>query len=207
MRHRIHALANSLDRHGVIAAKYHWLIFLCLLLLLPTRRLGLFLHPNFYDEDAQVWFAQAYSGGWLHSLAVPEAGYLNTLQRVLTGAALVVPFHLAPLTDAVMGLIVQVLPVPVLLSSRCRSWSPLSTRFVFAGLYALFPNAMEIHVVLTNSQWHLAPLLLLLAFAEPPVTPAGRMADVTFFLFAGFCGPFGSCCTVRLVTTLTSALH
>ncbi len=190
-RQRLLDFADAIDLREAVPVRIQFLLFLLLFAILPTRRLGLFIHPNFYAEDAQVWFVQAYSGGWLHSLTLPEAGYLNTLQRLLTGLALIVPFHLAPLVDAVLGLLLQILPVPILLSARCRNWSPLSVRCMFAGLYALFPNGNEIHVVLTNSQWHLALVLLLLAFAEPPRTNAGKVLGAAFFLLAGFCGPFG----------------
>lgn len=183
--------ADTLDLQTALSFRAQWSLALLLFFLLPTRRLSLFVHPNFYAEDAQVWFSQAYSGGWLHSLTLPDSGYLSTLQRLLTGFALIVPFHLAPLVDAIVGLIVQILPVPILLSERCRNWSPLSVRCIFAGLYALFPNGSEIHVVLTNSQWYFALALVLLAFAEQPKTLFGKVADIAFFLLAGICGPFG----------------
>lgn len=190
-RRRLLKFADALDLQEALSPRVQWLLCFLLLVILPTRRPGLFLHANFYAEDGNVWYAQAYSGGWLHSLTLPQAGYLQTLQRLLTGFALLVPFHLAPIVDAIAGLLFQVLPVSILLSRRCRNWSPLSVRCLFAGLYAFFPNGSETHVVLTNSQWHLALMLPLLAFAEPPKTRLGKIVDLLFFLFAGFCGPFG----------------
>jgi len=150
----------------------------------------LFTHPQFYAEDGAVWYAQAYNTGWLHSLTLPEAGYLNTLQRLVAGPALLLPFADAPLFMTICGLLIQWLPVAILLSSRCRRWSPLSLRLLFAALYVAIPNAREIHVVLTNAQWHLAVAVLLLAFSTPPESLRARLFDIAVFLVTGFSGPF-----------------
>ncbi len=165
-------------------------VFLLVLLALFTRRPGLFLHAQFYAEDGAVWFEQAYNSGWLHSLTLPEGGYLNTLQRLVAGLALLVPFRWAPLMMAIAGLLIQALPVTLLLSARCRSWGPLFLRCVFAVIYVVLPNSREVHVVLTNAQWHLALALALIAFAAPPASWGGRLFDVLLFAIGSVSGPF-----------------
>ena len=165
-------------------------VFALVLLALFTRRPALFLHAQFYAEDGRAWFAQAYNSGWRHSLTLPEGGYLNTLQRLVAGFALLVPFRWAPLLMAVAGLLIQALPVPVLLSARCRSWGTLPLRCVFAAIYVVLPNSLEVHVLLTNAQWHLALLLALIAFAEPPAGWWGRLFDVCLFAIGSVSGPF-----------------
>ncbi len=188
---RLEAIEKSLgDLKGGLACSSQWWVFVLVLLAFVTRRPGLFLQAQFYAEDGLIWFAQAYNAGWLHSLTLPDGGYLNTLQRLVAGAALLVPFRWAPLVMAIAGLLLQVLPVTLLLSARCRSWGPLFLRCVFAVIYVVLPNSLEVHVVLTNAQWHLALTLVLVAFAEPPVSWRGRWLDVLLFALGSVSGPF-----------------
>jgi hypothetical protein len=169
-----------------------WLIasFAIALLLILLREPSLFTRPQFWAEDGKLWYAQAYNGGWLHSLTLPVSGYLCTLPRLAAGAALLVSFRWAPLVMALEGLLVQALPVPILLSARCRNWAPLPFRLLFVAVYVGIPNAREIHVLCTNSLWHLAVIEVLLAFAAAPRSLFGRIFDVVVFVVAAVSGPF-----------------
>jgi hypothetical protein len=115
---------------------------------------------------------------------------MNTLPRVGAGLSLLAPFQWAPLVAVLFGLLMQCLPVTVLLSRRCRNLGPLSMRAAFALFYVIAPNAREIHMVLTNSQWHLALAVGLLSFGSPPEGWAGRIFDVAAFSILGLSGPF-----------------
>jgi hypothetical protein len=167
------------------------LVFVLVMIALFSRCPSRLTHAQFYAEDGMFWFAQAYNLGWLHSLTLPDGGYLNTLQRLGAGLALLVPFQWAPLVMVAIGMSIQALPVTILLSPRCRNWGPLPLRLLMAAVYVAIPNSREIHVVLTNSQWHLALAEALLAFAASPLSWRGRALDGAVFLLAGFCGPFG----------------
>lgn len=169
-----------------------WLLlaFLLAALLIAMRCPSMFGHAQFYAEDGADWYADAYNYGWLHSLSIPYMGYLVTVQRIGAGLAMLLPFRWAPLALAFTGLFLQALPVPVLLSSRCRRWGPLPTRIAFAVVYIAIPNAHEIHVVCTNAQWHLAVVLAMLAFAAPPEGLAGKVFDVAVVLLGALTGPF-----------------
>ena len=59
-----------------------------------------------------------------------------------------------------------------------------------AALYVAMPNTREIHIVATNTQWHLALAALLVAFASSPRTWRGRVFDIAVLLVAAFSGPF-----------------
>jgi hypothetical protein len=167
-------------------------VLLCAVTLLAlfSRCPYLLTHAQFYAEDGAVWYAEAYNQGWLHSLTLPEAGYLNTLQRLVAGPSLLLPLRDVPFFMTFCGLLIQWLPVAILVSSRCRRWAPLSLRLLLAALYVAIPNAREIYIVLTNSQWHLAVAVLLLAFSTPPESNGGRLFDMMLFLVTGFSGPF-----------------
>ena len=177
------------DRDG-LGTGQQLLAFALATIALFSRRPSLLTHAQFYAEDGTLWFAQAYNLGWLHSLLLPEAGYFNTMPRLAAGVALLVPLQRAPLVMAIVGLLIQALPVPLLLSSRLRNWAPLPTRLLLAVIYVAMPNTREILIVATNTQWHLALAALLLAIASSPRTWLGRAFDIAVILAAAFSGPF-----------------
>jgi hypothetical protein len=165
-------------------------VFCLVLIALFTRSPSLITHAQFYAEDGPTWFAQAYNGGWLHSLLLPQAGYLQTMPRLASGLALLFPLQWAPLVMATVGLLIQALPVPILLSARLRNWADLPTRVLLAAVYVVLPNTREIHVVATNTQWHLALAMALTALASAPLTWRGRLFDIVLLLVAALSGPF-----------------
>ncbi len=187
----LNAAEARLAAEPAVSPAWRTVAFLAAALAVVSRSPDMFRHWQFYAEDGGVWFADAYNGGWLHSLTLPDGGYLNTLQRIGAGPALLAPFRYAPLLMNLFGLLWQCLPVTILLSARCRRWGSLTTRMLFAALYIAVPHAREVHVVLTNSQWHLALVVPLLLFAAPPRSRIGQVLDVLLFALAGFCGPYG----------------
>jgi hypothetical protein len=176
--------AEGLTGYGLVLAT------LLASLMVFARDPSLFLNPQFWAEDGRYWFADAYNHGWLRSLAASHAGYLNVVQRLGGGLALLAPLRWAPLPMALWGLLWQVLPVPLLLSRRCRNWAPLWVRLAFALVYIAMPNAHEIHVVCTNAQWHLALVAVLIAFASPPESPLQGAFDIAVLLVGTLSGPF-----------------
>jgi len=148
-------------------------------------------HAQFFAEDGQAWYANAYNSGGLHALLLPCTNYLVIVQRLGAWLSLFFAFATAPLIMALIGTVLQWLPVAILLSPRCRRWASLSLRVFFAAIYIAMPNASEIHVVLTNSMWHLALAAILLAFAAPPQSWVGRLFDTVIFALISLTGPFG----------------
>jgi hypothetical protein len=165
-------------------------IFAVTLLAIFSRLPGALLHPQFFAEDGWTWYQQAYNLHWLPSLGIPQAGYMQTFPRLVTGLALLFPMQWAPLVMTLAGAVIQALPVIALLSHRCAPWGPLRVRMWMAALYIAIPDAPEIHVVLTNAMWHLALLQALLAFSVPPLSWRARASDVALFLIVGITGPF-----------------
>jgi hypothetical protein len=165
-------------------------IFIAALFAIFTRLPGALLHPQFFAEDGWVWYEQAYNLHWLRSLGIAQAGYMQTLPRLVAGVALLFPLQWAPLIMNIAGALVQALPVPALLSRRCTPWGPMPVRILMAALYIAIPDAPEIHVVLTNAMWHLALLQALLAFSLPPESWRGRISDIILFGIGGISGPF-----------------
>jgi hypothetical protein len=155
-----------------------------------SRHPGMFVHAQFYAEDGWAWYQQAYNLGWLRSLTLPNAGFLQETPRLAAGLALLVPLRWAPLAMNLVGLVVQALPVTALLSARCRNWGPLPLRAAMAGLYVAIPNAEEIHVVATNAVWHMGLLQALIGLGEAPRGWRGRASDLALFTLGGLSGPY-----------------
>jgi hypothetical protein len=183
-------LWEALAGRDGLSIGWRFLVFGLVMVALFSRSPRMLTHAQFYAEDGTIWFAQAYNGGWLHSLALPQAGYLNTMPRFAAGLALLVPLRWAPLIMTVVGMTSQALPVPILLSPRLRSLAELPTRVMLAAIYVALPNASEIHIVATNSQWHLALAAALAALASSPRTWTSRLFDIAVLLVAALSGPF-----------------
>jgi hypothetical protein len=159
-------------------------------LVVIAREPGVILHPQFYAEDGQLWFADAYNRGWLASLfRTQQAGYIEILPRIAAGFALLVPLVWAPLVMNLVGILVEAAPVPLLLSRRLADWGSLRLRASFAALYLVLPCSHEIHVTVTNAQWYLAIFAALLLLARVP-RRSSRWWDAALFLLIGLDGPF-----------------
>jgi hypothetical protein len=154
--------------HDGLSFGWQVLVFLAALAAIFSRLPGTLVHPQFHAEDGWVWYQQAYNLGWLRALFITQAGYFQTLPRLVAGATLLFPMQWAPLIMNLSGAVVQALPVTALLSRRCTSWGPLPLRMLMSVIYIAIPNAPEVHIVMTNAMWHLAVLQALLALSVPP---------------------------------------
>ncbi|HEY4370866.1 MAG TPA: hypothetical protein VGN52_02930 [Burkholderiales bacterium] len=166
-----------------------WRVALGLLALLAARDAQNLLRPEFYAEDG-VWYAQAYTQG-LASLALPQAGYLNTVQRVAAVAAQPLPLAWAPLAFSLYAYALYAALLLFLLSPRLGdAWPQRGVRILFALLLVLAPATEEVFGVLTNTQWILAPLAFLVLASAPPVRAGGRCFDAAVLFLGGLSGPF-----------------
>ena len=98
--------------------------------------------------------------------------------------------HVGAAGHGARGLVRPSSPVPILLSARSRNLASMPTRMLLAALYVALPNAREIHLVATNTQWHLALTAALVAFACSPQTWRGRLFDVVVLAVAALTGPY-----------------
>lgn len=166
------------------------LIFLASVIAVISRRPDVLLNPQFWAEDGQMWFAQAYNLGWLHALSLPFGGYLNSLPRLVAAAALWIPLRFAPLLMNCVGITLQALPANILLSARCSSWGSLSLRLLYSAIYLALPNSWEIHVNMTDAHFHLALVAFLLATGLPATNWQWKSFDIGVLLLSGLTGPW-----------------
>ena len=158
-------------------------------LIVWSRRPDAVLNAQFYAEDGRVWYLDAYNLG-LHSLLMPQGGYLNTLSRIVALIALLFPLSMAPLVMNLCAIVVQILPVNIFLSSRF-SGIPLKTRLLGSFLYLAIPNAAEIHANITNGQWYLALVACLVLLAQPACGRGWRIFDGAVLVMISVSSPIG----------------
>lgn len=156
-----------------------------------ARSPGVMLRPELWAEDGQVWFRSAYEQGWLRPLRTPHTGYFQSFPRVVADLGLLVPLGALPALFMGVAVVVQVLPALVLASARFAAVVPgRAARLAIAGAYLLLPNSQEVNANLTNAQWHLGLLALLVVLASPAQSTAWRILDVAALICSGLTGPF-----------------
>jgi hypothetical protein len=155
-----------------------------------SRRPDALFNPQFFAEDGSIWYHDAYIFGWFAPLFQTYVGYFTTVPRLAASLALLVPLRFAPLLMNLAGLTLQVLPVNILLSARCRKWAPISVRAFMAVIYIALPNTRELEVTITDAQWHLALLACLVVLACTPRTVPWQIFDSCVILLSGLSGPY-----------------
>jgi hypothetical protein len=138
-----------------------------------------------------VFFQAAYNQGWHAPLSAAHAGYLQTFPRVVSDVGLLLPLRQVPLLFAGVALAVQVLPAVLVTSRRFATAVPdVWLRVLLAAVYLAVPNSSEVNVNLTDAQWHLALLAVLVVLATPASGP-WRLFDLAAIVLSGLSGPFG----------------
>ena len=161
------------------------------LLLIFSRRSDAFLNPQFWAEDGRVWYAQAYNNGFFAALFTPEAGYFQTISRLVAGFAQIFPLEYAPLIFNLSAVGFKLLVAAFLLSKRLSNLLPdASARFFAAFIYLALPHSYETHANLTNVQWHLALLAFLVIIATPVAEKTWKIFDVAVVALSALSGPF-----------------
>lgn len=181
-------VATAIRAHSV--RLHQAMIFTFSAVLIVLRRPDAVTNPQFFSEDLAIWYADAYQHNWLTALLVPYAGYFQVLPRLAAAVSLLVPLHLAPLVLNLIGISIQCLPVCYLLSVRSAEWGSLPCRVSLALGYLLLPNSSEVHVTVTNAQWHLSVLAILLLVGQPAHTKSECWFDRCILALCGLTGPF-----------------
>jgi len=149
------------------------------------------LNPQFWAEDGRNWYADAYNHGPIAALFTTEAGYYQTISRLIAGVSLILPLEYAPLVFNASAMLIQVGVAMFIVSDRCRTLlEDIKARYLLALMYLLLPNAWEVFGNLTNSQWHLALLVCLMIASAEPATKIGRAFDLGVTILAALSGPF-----------------
>jgi hypothetical protein len=153
--------------------------------LLFCRRPDAFLNPQFWGEDGTIFFKEQIEYGF-KSIVIPYAGYLHLTPRLIACAASLFPFSITPTIYNFFALSAMLFTGGALFSSRCR--------FPFKPLLALsmivVPHYGEVFMTVTNIQWYLCFLPLILLYSEPPVKSYQYFLDYLIIILCGLTGPF-----------------
>ena len=155
-----------------------------------SRRQDAFTNAQFWAEDGSKWFVDAYRNGPLGALDLSFMGYFQTVSRL--GPVAAAPFGVvyAPLIYNIVGLIVQIAPVPYFLSSRFDSVVPSFTaRLAVCAVYILMPST-ELNVDVTTAPFHLVVLAFLVIVAAEPKHWYSKVFDIVIVALCGLSGPF-----------------
>ena len=144
---------------------FHLLIALIGLLIIFSRRPDAILNAQFWAEDGQRWYADAYQFG-IRCLLIPDelGGYFHSVSRLSALTALIFPLSMAPLVMNLCAIGIQILPASIFLSSRFSNialWKRLLAAFVYFAL----PNTYEVNANTTTIQWHLGLLACMVLLA------------------------------------------
>lgn len=149
-----------------------------------------FTHAQFWGEDGIYWYGQAYNQGPFRAFFEAYAGSLQTGMRIVGGLSLLLPFRLVPLFFALSAAAIQILPVVLLFTDRFRKLTKsIKVSIVLAVFYLLLPNSFEVHANLTNINWHLA-LLAIMVVLCPGKSKVWRAFDYVALVVSGLTGPF-----------------
>jgi hypothetical protein len=155
------------------------------------RRPDAVTYPQFWAEDGQSWFADAYNMG-AASLSRSLVGYLQTLPRLVAIPAVHLNLQQAALLFNVVGISIQSAPAAFLMSRRFEHVAPRTWVRAMVGLVYLLLPSFELNATITNAQWHLAILAIMVLVALPPAAAVSRVFDVTVLVLSGLTGPFAA---------------
>jgi len=166
-------------------------VFLAAFLIIVSRRPDAILNAQFWAEDGQRWYADAYQFG-LRCLFITDelGGYLHTVPRLAGLLALLVPFSLAPLVMNLCAIAIQILPVSLFVSPRFSN-IPLAVRLLASSLYLALPNSYEVNANATTIQWHLGLLAFLVLVAQPGTGWGWRVFDGIVLVLITLESPIG----------------
>jgi hypothetical protein len=170
---------------------FYVVVFLAAFLIIFSRRPDAVTNAQFFAEDGQRWYADAYRFG-MQSVLIPDeaGGYLHTAPRLAAILSLSVPFSRAPLVMNLCAILVQVLPVIVFVSPRFSNialWKRLLASFIYLGL----PNSYGTNANATNMQWHLALSACLVLLGTPSNDRKWKVFDVMMLVLMSVESPMG----------------
>lgn len=189
---------------AVLSTGLRWVVRLLLLMALATsvlalRRVDSFLYPQFWAEDAFVFYVDAEILGW-PSLLRPFAGYPVAYARLVSYLGTWLPVVWLPALYSGAALVATGVTLYAVVQAR------MSGRWWVTALLLLTilttPYTSEIWLILTNTQWVTALVLVSACVAPAPRYLAGRAGWVTLVALAGLTGPFSlvllPCVAIRL---------
>lgn len=169
---------------------FYWGALAVLLLLAISRRPDVIHNAQFWAEDGNVWYKNAYEQGLGHTLFQTYAGYFAVVHRLVAGLSLSLPIYYTPLFFNIVSLGFLLLPAVIALSSRFKTivknkYWVLPVCLAYIGML----NVEEIYGNLANIQWPLALTAFLVLFLEKPKNIYWKIFDGFVLAAMGLSSP------------------
>ncbi|MGF7210513.1 hypothetical protein GGE65_005120 [Skermanella aerolata] len=173
--------ANSRKRNLVACTSAFLAIF-----IVAVRRIDQILNPQLWAEDGVIFLQQQLSLG-LGAIFTPYAGYLHLLPRL--NAFLIDKFIGLEYVPAgyVAGALLIIAIGSIFVALARLPW-PAGPLFALAT--AMVPHGGEVFLNITNVQWMVAPLLMVIAIQDEPRNRRCMAIDLTAVSIVGLTGPF-----------------
>jgi hypothetical protein len=141
---------------------------LFILAILVGRRPEAVFKAQFWAEDGAVFFAEQLRMGFWHAVTTPYSGYLHVAPRILAGVFSGLRIQVLPTAYGISSIIVAALCCSAFSWPLFR-WLISSdlVRFLCCVIMATaLPAGAELIGSITNLQWLLAPVGVLMVFSE-----------------------------------------
>ncbi len=155
------------------------------------RNIDLIIHARFWAEDGKVCFAEAYNyyQNWLEPFTHTYSGYLITYPRIIALITQFFPLDQACNIFILSFFIIKLMPPLIIISNRFNGIiSSTTLKMLIITYYWFMPNSYEVFLNLTNVQWYLALVALLIIIANP--SKAWQIFDLVILTLSGLTGPF-----------------
>ena len=184
------ANSNKQGKKTTHSSVFAAIIFLAFIILV-LRRPDALLNPQFWAEDGVIWYADAYHLGSIQSLFLSYAGYCTFVARLVAAVVQAFPLPWAPAIFNLVAIIIQILPIILISSSRFSVLIPsFPVRLFLIFVYLLLPTAPEIHANITNSQWYLALLAYMVLVAKSSYFLRWKIFDICAISLSALSGPY-----------------
>lgn len=154
------------------------------------RRPDAFYNPQFWAEDGNIFFTNAYFLG-SKSLITPYAGYFHTLARIIAWVGSYLPVRYAPHWYIVAAYCMFIFIIAYLFSARFPF--PNNLKFLLGLALVVTTADNEVYFNLANWATITSIIWLLLAISNEPVSQRQVIFDIALLLLTGLNSPFSIC--------------
>lgn len=161
-------------------------------IVLLARRPDSFVNPQFWAEDGSVFFIRQYIDGF-SAIAEPYSSYLHLIPRLIACfSESFFNYSLIPTVYNYSCYFITLFVIYSIYSDRLH----IKYKGLFALSLVLIPHYKnEVFMNITNLQWFLALLLVILSIKDEPSSKYGSIKaqyifDILVIAFCGLTGPF-----------------
>ncbi len=150
--------------------------------------------PQFWGEDALVFFKQQFELGFFQAAVTTYAGYLHIAPRIVAGIAALFPISWAPFLYNLASLSIGAVACAWFSRKEYRWIVPDDRlRLLSCAIFACAPTGWEIVGTATNLQWYLLWLGYLLLIGPAPQNGKGRLVFVLGWAMIALTSPGAVC--------------